>query len=219
MAGARGCFNCGGCAWRFRVVARALCADACTYSPPLLSSFSCRLCCGADGDRVFFFIHCYMSTARNQKCYPTHSVCFVTRVMSSSWTPGCELPKGGHTNLVNDLSFPSDQMTIDRVNGSRVSSCAPFVSYNCESRDFFEAVSCLAVSRSGLLMVVRDDGIGGMEGHVSRDCTMEQKAKSCYRCGREGHIVRLCFLIPPIRYPRYHDLMVALPAQLRITVA
>jgi Zinc knuckle len=33
-------------------------------------------------------------------------------------------------------------------------------------------------------------GVGGMEGHVSRDCTMEQKAKSCYRCGREGHIVR-----------------------------
>ena len=29
-----------------------------------------------------------------------------------------------------------------------------------------------------------------MEGHVSRDCTMEQKAKSCYRCGQEGHIVR-----------------------------
>lgn len=37
---------------------------------------------------------------------------------------------------------------------------------------------------------VHDDGTGGMEGHVSRDCTMEQKAKSCYRCGREGHIVR-----------------------------
>jgi hypothetical protein len=54
---------------------------------------------------------------------------------------------------------------------------------------------------------VRDDGVGGMEGHVSRDCTMEQKAKSCYRCGREGHIVRLGFLIPLIRYPRYHDLM------------
>jgi cellular nucleic acid-binding protein len=32
---------------------------------------------------------------------------------------------------------------------------------------------------------------GGMEGHVSRDCTMEVKAKSCYKCGQEGHIV--CF--------------------------
>ena len=37
-----------------------------------------------------------------------------------------------------------------------------------------------------------------MEGHVSRDCTLEQKAKSCYRCGREGHIVR-CVLRP--RFP------------------
>jgi Zinc knuckle len=39
--------------------------------------------------------------------------------------------------------------------------------------------------------------VGGMEGHVSRDCTMEQKAKSCYRCGREGHIVR--YIPCPIR--------------------
>lgn len=30
-----------------------------------------------------------------------------------------------------------------------------------------------------------------MEGHVSRDCTLEAKAKSCYKCGQEGHIVRL----------------------------
>src|SRR6266567_3477571 len=41
MAGARGCFNCGGCAWCFCVVAvvvsssRALCTDACTYTSPL----------------------------------------------------------------------------------------------------------------------------------------------------------------------------------------
>lgn len=39
---------------------------------------------------------------------------------------------------------------------------------------------------------------GGMEGHVSRDCTMEQKAKSCYRCGREGHIVRVVPCVTPL---------------------
>jgi hypothetical protein len=33
--------------------------------------------------------------------------------------------------------------------------------------------------------------VGGMEGHVSRDCSMEAKAKSCYKCGEEGHIVRI----------------------------
>lgn len=32
--------------------------------------------------------------------------------------------------------------------------------------------------------------LGGLEGHVSRDCTMETKAKSCYKCGEEGHLVR-----------------------------
>lgn len=32
--------------------------------------------------------------------------------------------------------------------------------------------------------------LGGGEGHVSRDCTQEAKAKSCYKCGQEGHIVR-----------------------------
>lgn len=32
--------------------------------------------------------------------------------------------------------------------------------------------------------------IGGGDGHVSRDCTQEAKAKTCYKCGEEGHIVR-----------------------------
>ncbi|KAI0312220.1 hypothetical protein OF83DRAFT_677308 [Amylostereum chailletii] len=38
----------------------------------------------------------------------------------------------------------------------------------------------------------REAHTGGLEGHVSRDCTMEQKAKSCYKCGQEGHISRDC---------------------------
>ena len=76
MAGARGCFNCGGCAWCFRVVvvslSRASCTDAaCTYvspsyrpSPFLL--FSCRVWCGADGDRVFFYtLHTYRPDNQN----------------------------------------------------------------------------------------------------------------------------------------------------------
>ena len=58
------------------------------------------------GTASFFFIHCYMSTGRNQMIIPTHSVCVVTRVMSNSRTPGCELPKGGHTYLVNALPPP-----------------------------------------------------------------------------------------------------------------
>ncbi|KAI0253474.1 hypothetical protein BJV78DRAFT_179517 [Lactifluus subvellereus] len=47
------------------------------------------------------------------------------------------------------------------------------------------------------MVVYATYGVGGMEGHVSRDCTMEQKAKSCYRCGREGHIVRYFFFPMP----------------------
>jgi hypothetical protein len=32
---------------------------------------------------------------------------------------------------------------------------------------------------------------GNMGGHISSQCTMEPKAKSCYTCQQEGHIV--CF--------------------------
>lgn len=44
------------------------------------------------------------------------------------------------------------------------------------------------------------DILGGLEGHVSRDCTMEQKAKSCYKCGQEGHIVRQSSFPSPSSY-------------------
>jgi len=43
---------------------------------------------------------------------------------------------------------------------------------------------------------------GGAEGHVSRDCSAPAKAKSCYKCGQEGHIVRrvilLAFKVPDV---------------------
>ncbi|ELU40678.1 zf-CCHC domain-containing protein [Rhizoctonia solani AG-1 IA] len=32
----------------------------------------------------------------------------------------------------------------------------------------------------------------GVEGHVSRDCTMEAKPKTCYKCNETGHISREC---------------------------
>ncbi|KAI9451299.1 hypothetical protein BJY52DRAFT_1298311 [Lactarius psammicola] len=85
MAGARGCFNCGGCAWCFRVVvvvvvspSRASCTDAaCTYVSPtlsLLSSsltplFSFLVVCGAvlTGTASFFLYIAYISARRNQK--------------------------------------------------------------------------------------------------------------------------------------------------------
>ena len=39
---------------------------------------------------------------------------------------------------------------------------------------------------------------------------MEQKAKSCYRCGREGHIVRFYFhfLVTSLRYSPYSRVIV-----------
>lgn len=43
-------------------------------------------------------------------------------------------------------------------------------------------------------MVLMRGFAGGGEGHVSRDCTQEAKAKSCYKCGQEGHIVGLRLL-------------------------
>jgi Zinc knuckle len=188
MAGARGCFNCGGCAWRFRVVARALCADACTYSPPFLSSLSCRLCCGADGDRVSFYTLLHVDRAQS-KLLPNpfrvlRNPCRVKQLDTRLRIA----PRRAH--LPGKRSPPplrSDDP--DRVNDSRVSSRAPVISYNCKYCDFFSLISLLSRVAFGIV----DDRVGGMEGHVSRDCTMEQKAKSCYRCGREGHIVRCVF--------------------------
>jgi hypothetical protein len=44
---------------------------------------------------AFFFIHCYMSTGRNQNCYPTHFLCIVTRVMSTVGHQAANCPKAG----------------------------------------------------------------------------------------------------------------------------
>ncbi|KAH9170433.1 hypothetical protein EDB89DRAFT_1978115 [Lactarius sanguifluus] len=128
MAGARGCFNCGGCAWCFRVVvavvvspSRASCTDAaCTYpspTPSLLSFsltplffFSCRAWCGADGDRVFF-IHCiHIGPAQSKIHCPKKKcmvVCIVTpSVLIVSWAPGRKLSQGRHAYLVNAFFSP-----------------------------------------------------------------------------------------------------------------
>ncbi|KAJ7182314.1 hypothetical protein C8R43DRAFT_940471 [Mycena crocata] len=43
-----------------------------------------------------------------------------------------------------------------------------------------------------LLQLGINGGTGGLEGHVSRDCTMEAKPKACYKCGVEGHLSRDC---------------------------
>jgi hypothetical protein len=105
MAGARGCFNCGGCAWCFRVVvvvvspSRASCTDAaCTYlstthppfSPSLLFPFLfyCRAWSGADGDRVFFHtLHTYRPGPIKKNSLSKNiawSVCIVTLPVLSS---------------------------------------------------------------------------------------------------------------------------------------
>jgi len=224
MAGARGCFNCGGCAWCFRVVAlvvspsRALCADACTYHLPSSFFFVVR---GEvlTGTASFFYTFLYIDRAESNYC-PIHSVCVVSRVLSNSWTPGCKLPKGRNAYLVNVVSFRSDPRS--RVNDSRLSSCVHLVSYNCESYNFFFAH--FLGGHVGFEIVddghVCDDGAGGLEGHVSRDCTMEQKAKSCYRCGREGHIVRFVFPVScAICVIVSCDTIHALPVQFVIAVA
>ncbi|KAI0261398.1 hypothetical protein BC834DRAFT_479244 [Gloeopeniophorella convolvens] len=200
MSGARGCFNCGGCAWCFRVVvvavapsSRALCADACTYSfPPLSPSrfrLPCRAWCGADGDRVFFISHLHRSDAIENVVYTTRTVPARVRhaMLLNSRTPGCKLPQGGHAYLVNASRF--DQIA-DRVKTDAYLDAYSLIAITVS----FTLPSLMAIFFFCLWCGVVDgrmcDDVGGMEGHVSRDCTMEQKAKSCYRCGQEGHIVR-----------------------------
>ena len=121
--------------------------------------------------------------------------------------------------------LPSDQIILDRVNGSRVLFVCVFsLAITVSPAASFRLLYAWPVSRFGIVDGrLRDDGIGGMEGHVSRDCTMEQKAKSCYRCGREGHIVRFFVFShrPLIRYLRNRHLMTLVhdpSAQLRIAV-
>src|ERR1700761_3132000 len=103
MAGARGCFNCGGCAWWLRVVvvavvspSRASCTDAaCTYvfppHPPFLPHsltplffFSFLVVRGAvlTGTASSFFLYiAYISTRHNQKIHCSQN-CMVVCIMT-----------------------------------------------------------------------------------------------------------------------------------------
>ncbi|KAH9980813.1 hypothetical protein BGW80DRAFT_294149 [Lactifluus volemus] len=80
-------------------------------SPPIFFfSFSCRACCGADGDRVlFFFIHCiYIDPAQSKSLSkPLTVACtwYSCLVVSYSRTPGCKLPKGWHSYMVKNPFF------------------------------------------------------------------------------------------------------------------
>ena len=113
MAGARGCFNCGGCAWCFRVdcrrfFVRFVFAVAClrvqtqqhipyplSFPPFFLFFFFLFAWCGADGDRVFSFIHCiYIDPAQfNSK----KNICS-NKKCASRWLDGhqaANCPKAG----------------------------------------------------------------------------------------------------------------------------
>lgn len=154
MAGARGCFNCGGCAWCFCVVAVvvspscALCADACTYSSPLFfSPLLCRrLWCGADGDRdfLFFFYNLlYIDRAQSKLLSKIHIVCIVqldTRLQT--------VQRRAHL-LGKQISFCSDQMTSRESLTRAFLPCdSPLISYNCKSACVFSSHSIR--SRVGL---------------------------------------------------------------------
>ncbi|KAI6098393.1 hypothetical protein EDD16DRAFT_560540 [Pisolithus croceorrhizus] len=67
-------------------------------------------------------------------------------------------------------------------------SCSGCISYNCKLVSLTLGGGCVYLTNRTTFNPTRR--VGGMEGHVSRDCSMEAKAKSCYKCGLEGHIVR-----------------------------
>jgi hypothetical protein len=101
MAGARGCFNCGGCAWCFCVVTVVVspCVQTHVPTPPLFPpSFSCRPWCGADGDRDFFFKLLYIDRAQSKLLSKIHVVCIVTECVRVEKTVGhqaANCPKAG----------------------------------------------------------------------------------------------------------------------------
>jgi Zinc knuckle len=179
MAGARGCFNCGGCAWCFCVVTVVVSPCVQTHVPtPLFPPSFSRPWCGADGDRDLLL---YIDRAQSN-CYRKTMLCASCSCRKKqSDTRLRTAQRRGHP-LGNDYPSCSDQMTRSRGLLTRFLFLAITVSPIPPS--FLGSLGLLLVCR------VRDGGAGGMEGHVSRDCSMEQKAKSCYRCGQEGHIVR-----------------------------
>ncbi|KIJ59689.1 hypothetical protein HYDPIDRAFT_100253 [Hydnomerulius pinastri MD-312] len=102
MSGARGCFNCGGCAWCFRVVRFAFPSisfvirtkDLPTIAMAITHLFYLHLLifcvlCGADVDRcVLFAFHiftddiCYRRTTRKNR-NKSYCSCFLTRYVRS----------------------------------------------------------------------------------------------------------------------------------------
>ena len=84
---------------------RVPCVQTHVPTPPLFSSllfFVVVYGAVLTGTAIFFFFFttCYTSTGHNQNCYRKSISC-----ASYSWTPGCKLPKGGHTYLVNKYLF------------------------------------------------------------------------------------------------------------------
>jgi hypothetical protein len=194
------------CCRRRRIpAARPMCRRMYLLLPSFLPSFSCRrLWCGADGGRdflFFFFTNCYTSTGHNQKIYRKSMSCASCSCQNHQLDTRLQTAQRRVHPHGKNHPFCSDQMTPSRESLTRIFlSCAtPILAITVSRPVLSPFLPPVAVSASGLLIFcrVRDDGTGGMEGHVSRDCTMEQKAKSCYRCGREGHIVR------PVLRPRF----------------
>jgi hypothetical protein len=151
MAGARGCFNCGGCAWCFCVVAvvvspsRALCADACTYSPLFFPPFLVVVYGAVLTGTATLFLQIAIHRPGTIKIVienpcRVHRNCPV-RVKNTSWTPGSKLPQGRHTHLVKKYPFSSDQMTSSRESLTRAFLVRLLISYNCESACVFSFTS------------------------------------------------------------------------------
>ena len=70
-------------------------------------------------------------------------------------------------------------------------------SYNCKH-------SCIVSDVDLTLLYLNSGGEGG---HVSRDCEAPTKAKECYKCGQEGHIVRILFIHSFIYYILTNNLL------------
>ncbi|KAJ6532836.1 hypothetical protein DFH09DRAFT_1092590 [Mycena vulgaris] len=173
MSGGRGCFNCGGCALSLSSLPSPLF--------PLFFEIAFELF----RETYSFYIPGTLLTTFISSFY-NHSIPYTNAGVLS-------YRRGEYTLFPNALSSVYHE---NRIVNSAQSATKRLLAPRPERLHgiLFWLLMCMAGVDGALTLAITtlNSCLGGLEGHVSRDCTAEAKPKSCYKCGQEGHISRDC---------------------------